>query len=424
VHQREKKPAPKIKDLPGLFDKPEHIPKICAIIRSMIPRLIEDAVYQRITTLHKAVILLGARQVGKTTLLHALENRLNRTGKSVRYLNCDLEEERQAINTISRTLLDRLVAGKDAIMIDEVQRLDNPGLTLKILVDLYPALMIMATGSSSFELRNRMSEALTGRYIDFRLYPLSLGEALQHAGVINDRALRKPAADALLADVLRYGLYPEIYLEANPATKQLLLAKLVESYLFKDILAFQRVRHSQTIINLARALAYQIGSEVNENELANRLKIDRKTVLNYMDILEKSFVIMRLSPFSRNPRREIGKHSKIYFLDLGIRNALIGDFNDLSIRSDRGAIWENFTIIERNKTYLNQGRNVQSRFWRTYGGAEVDYIEESDAGHLQAYEIKFGDSALTRGAGSFKNTYAVDVQLVNQENYLSFVLDI
>lgn len=390
----------------------------------MIPRLIENCVYDRMTTLHKAIILLGARQVGKTTLLHALENRLTREGKSVRYLNCDVEEERQAINTTSRTLLDRLVAGKDAILIDEIQRLENPGLILKILVDLYPGLMILVTGSSSFELRNRMSEALTGRYLDFLLYPLSLGEILQQTGVMNDLALRKPAADALLTDVLRYGLYPEIYLEANPTTKQLLLSKLVESYLFKDILTFQRVRYSQTIVDLARALAYQIGNEVNENELASRLKIDRKTVLNYIDVLEKSFVVMRLSPFSRNPRREIGKQSKIYFLDLGIRNALIGDFNDLSLRPDRGAVWENFLIIERIKTYLNQGRTVQSRFWRTYGGAEVDYIEETGVGQIKAYEIKFGGIALTRGADSFKNAYATDVQLVNQENYLEFSLDI
>jgi hypothetical protein len=390
----------------------------------MIPRLIEVPVQHWLTTLHKAIVLLGARQVGKTTLLHSLEIRLIRAGKTVRYLNCDLEEDRQAINTTSRALLDRLVTGKDAILIDEIQRLDNPGLTLKILVDLYPDLLFLVTGSSSFELRNRMSEALTGRYLDFQLYPLSLSEVLQHAGVMNDLALQKPTADALLPDILRYGLYPEIFLEANPATKRMLLDKLVESYLFKDILTFQRVRHSQTIIDLARALAYQIGNEVNENELANRLKVDRKTILNYIDILEKSFVVMRLQPFSRNPRREIGKHSKIYFLDLGIRNALIGDFNDLSIRPDRGAVWENFLIIERIKTYLNQGRSVQGHFWRTYGGAEVDYIELGDAGQLRAFEIKFGASALTRSAASFKNHYATDVKLVNPENYLSFIIDI
>jgi predicted AAA+ superfamily ATPase len=388
----------------------------------MIPRLIETQVYNRMTTLHKAIILLGARQVGKTTLLNALQSRLTQEGKTIRYLNCDLEEERQAANTTSRTLLDRLVTGKDAILIDEVQRLENPGLTLKILVDLYPELMILVTGSSSFDLRSQVTEALTGRYIDFQLSPLSLGEVLQHAGVAEDPALRKPTADTLLDDVLRYGLYPEVYMEGNPATKQLLLSRLVESYLFKDILAYQRIRYSQAILDLARALAYQIGNEVNENELANRLKIDRKTVMSYIDILEKSFVVMRLYPFSHNPRREIGKQSKIYFLDLGIRNALIGDFNALSLRPDRGALWENFLIIERTKKFLNLGQRVQARFWRTYGGAEVDYIEDSGANQIEAYEFKFGASTLRRGADAFTRAYAVDVQLVNQENYLSFLL--
>jgi len=388
----------------------------------MIPRLIEHEIYSRLTSLHKVIILLGARQVGKTTLLSAIQTRLTQEGKSVRYLNCDLEEERQAINTTSRTLLDRLVAGKDAIFVDEVQRLENPGLTLKILVDLFPGLMILVTGSSSFDIRNRMSETLTGRYVDFLLYPLSLAEILHSVGVVHDAALRAPAAQALLPDLLCYGQYPEIYLEANPATKKLMLSKLVESYLFKDILTYQRVRASQTVIDLARALAYQIGNEVNENELANRLKIDRKTVLNYIDILEKSFVITRLYPFSRNPRREIGKQCKIYFLDLGIRNALIGDFNDLALRPDRGVVWENFLIIERMKLNQNQNRSVQGRFWRAYGGAEVDYLEELGANQIRAFEIKFGISALSRGTDSFKHAYSVDVQLINQENYLDFVL--
>ena len=388
----------------------------------MIPRFCEDIIYQRLIALHKAIIILGARQVGKTTLLGALQIRLANEGKVVRYLNCDIEEEQRAVNTTSRALLDRLVAGKDAIFIDEVQRLDNPGLTLKILVDLYPKLIILVTGSSSFELRNQLSDALTGRYIDFILYPLALGEVLHGSGYGRDPALSKPAADALLTDILRYGLYPEIYLEGNPATKQGLLSKLVESYLFKDILTFQRVRYSQAIVDLARALAYQIGNEVNENELASRLKIDRKTVLNYIELLEKSFVLLRLPPFSKNPRREIGKQSKIYFLDLGIRNALIGDFNDLAIRPDQGALWENFLIIERIKTYLNEGHFVQGRFWRTYSGAEVDYIEEQAAGQIKAFEIKLGSLSPRRGAESFKRTYGIEVRVVNQDNYLEFLM--
>ena len=191
----------------------------------MIPRLIEPHVYSRLTTLKKVVVLLGARQVGKTTLLMSLQSRLLQEGKSTRYLNCDLEEERQAANTTSKVRLDLLVAGMDAILIDEVQRLDDPGLTLKILVDQYPDLMILATGSSSFDLRSRVSEALTGRYVDFFLYPLSLVEILHYAGVIDDLALRKPTSDGLLNDLLLFGSYPEIYLEPNPLTKRLLLSE-------------------------------------------------------------------------------------------------------------------------------------------------------------------------------------------------------
>ncbi len=377
--------------------------------------------FERLMTMHKVVILLGARQVGKTTLLNALQTRLTLAGKSVRYLNCDLAEEMQAVNTTSRVLLDRLVAGKDALLIDEAQRLDNPGLTLKILVDLYPHLMILVTGSSSFDLRNRVSDALTGRYLDFILYPLSLTEILASAGVADDLALQKPYADTLLPDVLRYGLYPEIYLEPNPANKKLLLSKLVESYLFKDVLAYERIRHSQTLIDLARALAYQIGNEVNETELANRLKINRRTVVSYIDILEKAFVLVRLSPYSQTPRREIGKQNKVYFLDLGIRNALIGDFNELHLRPDQGALWENFLIIERLKLHLNQGRSILTRFWRTYNGSEVDYIEERGAGQFQAYEFKLGSSTLRRGAEAFTRAYGGTIQVIHQENYLDFI---
>lgn len=390
----------------------------------MIPRNLEKEIYDRLTSMHKVMILLGARQVGKTTLLRILQTRLESEGKVIRFINCDLEEERQAANTTSRVILDRLVSGIDVLMIDEVHRLDNPGLTLKILVDLYPHLKLLVTGSSSFDLRNRMSDALTGRAIDFTLDPLALAEVLISSGIAADPALQKPTADALLPDVLCYGLYPEIFLEANPATKQLLLTKLVESYLFKDILAFQRIRYSQVILDLARALAYQIGSEVNEHELANRLKIDRKTVANYIDILEKSFVIMRLPPFSRNPRKEIGKLNKIYFLDLGIRNALIGDFNDLAVRSDRGAIWENFLIIERRKAYSNQNRFIQSRFWRNYQGAEVDYIEELGADRFMAFEFKSAGIKLSRGAEAFSREYDQKVNLINLENYLDFIFPI
>lgn len=387
----------------------------------MIPRLLEEIIQNQLTTLRKIILIYGARQVGKTTLLQSMRNEFIKEGKRVRYLNCDLEEERQAIDTTSQTLLNRLVSGYDALLVDEAQRLDNPGLTLKILYDQFASLKIIATGSSSFDLRNRVSDALTGRYFDYHLTPFSLFEALIPSGLGNDAALQKPAAGALLPDVLLYGLYPEIFLESNPINKQLLLSKLVESYLFKDVLAFHQIRFSQTIIDLARALAYQIGSQVSEHELANRLKIDRKTVVNYIDLLEKSFVIFRLPPFSRNPRQEIGKQSKIYFWDTGIRNALVGDFQPLALRPDRGAVWENFLIVERLKTYLNRGETVRAHFWRNYKGAEVDYIEEKGQ-TLKAFEIKYGEIRDSRGAEAFERVYGTQVKFVNQENYCEILL--
>ena len=387
----------------------------------MIPRLLEATVLSHLESLRKVALILGARQVGKTTLLRSLQERLEGQGKRVRALNCDLEEERRAANTTSRLLLDALAQGVDAIFFDEAQRLDDPGLTLKALYDLYPQLTIVATGSSSFDLRNRASDPLTGRHLAYALWPLSLGEVLAAAEVLADPALRRLYADSLLPSILVYGLYPEVYLEPNPRTKRLLLQHLTESYLFKDIFAFQRVRHSQAIHDLARALAYQVGREVSEHELARRLGIDRKTVASYLDLLEMSFVIFRLPPYSKNPRREIGGMSKVYFVDLGVRNALIGDFNDFSLRSDLGHLWENFLVAERLKSYAGRGESARPRFWRSYGGAEVDYLEEN-AGALRAFEVKWGEAGLSRGSRSFERAYAAPVQLVNQANYLDFAL--
>lgn len=387
----------------------------------MIPRILQQTIMGRLSTLRKVILILGARQVGKTTLLQAVQAELVGQGRRVRYLNCDIEEDRRAVNTTSRVLLDKLVMGVDAVLIDEAQRLDNPGLTLKVIYDLYPHLIVIATGSSSFDLRNQVTDALTGRYLDFNLLPFSLCEVLEANGVLSDPALSGPTADVLLPDVLLYGLYPEVYLSGDPKTRQLLLSKLVESYLFKDILTFQRIRYSQVIVDLARALAYQIGREVNESELANRLKIDRKTVVSYLDILEKSFVITRLHPFSQNPRREIGKLAKIYFLDLGIRNALIADFNPPAIRGDLGQLWENFLIVERIKHYANQGVSVRRHFWRTYGGAEVDYLE-TGAEQLRAYEFKYGGGSARASGAAFRRAYDAPVQVINQDNYLDFIL--
>ncbi len=218
-----------------------------------------------------------------------------------------------------------------------------------------------------------------------------------------------------------YGLYPEVYLTNTPELKQTLLAKIVESYLFKDVLAFQKVQNSQAIKDLTKALAYQIGSEVNTTELANRLRVDRKTVISYLDILEKAYVIESLHPYSKNPRREIGSHNKIYFVDLGIRNALIGDFNPLDLRTDAGFLWENFLFIERKKRFKNLGQTLECNFWRSYGGAEVDYIEKAVSKQMKAFEFKYRSESLSKGSASFSKEYGIKVELINTDNYFDFI---
>jgi len=387
----------------------------------MILRLTEDLILSSLNSSGKIILVLGARQVGKTTLVKDISKKLEGEGQKVLYLNCDLAEDSGAVNTNSKAVLERLLSGVDVLLIDEAQRLDNPGLTLKIIHDNFPKVKVLATGSSSFDLKNKLSDPLTGRYLDFTLHPLSFTEVLQVDG--SNEVLLKNKADALLSQVMLYGLYPEVYLSNTPEQKQAQLERIVDSYLFKDILTFQRVQNSQAIKDLTKALAYQIGSEVNENELSSRLKIDRKTVVSYLDILEKSYVIVSVHPYSKNPRREIGSHYKIYFVDLGIRNALIGDFNSLDLRADGGFLWENFLFVERKKLFANKAMVVTSNFWRSYSGAEVDYIEKTTNKELKGFEFKYSSGSLSKGAGSFTSEYGIKVQLINQKNFLDFIRD-
>lgn len=374
----------------------------------MIPRLIEKNIILSLKK-NKIVLIFGARQVGKTTLLFNIKNKLK--NKKILYLNTDILEEKSLINTNSLTQLKKITDKIDYLFIDEGQNLDNPGLTLKIIYDNLKSVKLVVTGSSSFQLKNKVTDALTGRYLDFYLYPLSLKEVAD-----------KKNSFYIYEDLLLYGSYPEVYLTKKPEEKIFLIKKIIESYLFKDIFTFQKIRYSQIIQELATSIAYQIGMEVNENELANRLKIDRKTVINYLDILEQAFVIKRLYPYSQNPRREIGKKYKIYFWDLGIRNGLIGDFNKINVRKDIGQLWENFLVIERLKKNSYENKLFKSFFWRSYNGAEVDYLEKSEVyGKLKGYEIKFSSKKLSRGAKEFIKKYQVGVEVVNQDNFGEFV---
>lgn len=394
-------------------------PKINTNIGIMIPRLLEKPIKKSLLKHKKVILLMGARQVGKTTLTKSIQSYMEARKKRVLYLNCDLDEDRNLINTTSITLLEELIKNIDFLFIDEVQQLDNPGLTLKILHDNFRQVKILATGSSSFDLKNKMSDPLTGRYLDFTLYPFSFSEIA--ASYRNkSRLIVKQYADQIIPSLLLYGYYPDVYNSRMLQEKQLFLAKIVESYLYRDILSFQKVRHSQVIKDLTVALAYQIGSEVNENELSNRLKVDRKTIVSYLDILEKSYVIVRLHTFSKNPRREIGKNYKAYFTDVGIRNALIKDFNPIDLRQDRGALWENFLIMERFKLYSSINIPFSCYFWRSYGGAEVDFIEKITQSNYKAFEFKYGLAKLSRGAFSFTKKYGIGVELIDRQNYLDF----
>lgn len=374
----------------------------------MIPRLVEKLVIASLKTQKKIHLLFGARQVGKTTLIKEIKAKLEAEGKTVLLLNCNTAESRHIVDTTSVSLLSGL-AKYDFVFLDEAQTLTNAGLTLKILHDEFPRVRVLATGSSSFDLKNRTVETMTGRYVSFTLYPFSPSE-------ISGR----DTWDYNLEQYLLYGFYPEIFLANSPTEKKQEIERIVESYLFKDVLAFNRIRNSETIVNLAKALAYQLGSEVNESELASRLKIDRKTVLSYIDVLEKGFVIFRLYPFSKNPRREIGRNYKVFFLDLGIRNGLIDDFNSLEIRRDVGALWENFLIVERFKKLSGENIKPRGYFWRSYGGAEIDYLEEQN-GQTAPFEIKWGTEKAGASARAFFEKYQAKVTLINRQNYHDFI---
>lgn len=322
----------------------------------------------------KVIIVYGARQVGKTTLLKNLF--LN--NKNTLYLSCDQLRVREQLIPDS-LILKRVIGNKKNIIFDEAQYLDNPGLVLKILIDNYPEKNIIASGSSSFDLAHKLSEPLTGRHSKFILYPLSLLEIFKTVSPIDFQDYFNQS--------LIFGSYPKITKLTTNNEKIDSLLTLTDSYLYKDVLTFNLVKNSHKVRELLILLALQIGSEVSYSELANNIGIDRKTVEYYLDLLEKSFVIFRLYGFSRNLRSEINRKVKIYFYDLGIRNALINNFNQLNKRSDSGVIFENFIISEMLKKEAGKPQKSNFYFWRTYNQKEIDLITEKN-GLITAFEIK------------------------------------
>jgi hypothetical protein len=356
----------------------------------------------------KVILIYGPRRVGKTTL----SKQLLAGQKNSRYINCELLENKNALETTSSVALKSFLGNYRLIVLDEAQHISNIGRILKIISDTFTEIALIATGSSSFELGNRISEPLTGRSREYLLYPFSLTELL----TVKDRI----TLNAELEDILRFGLYPEVY--GKPKDEAIEeLSQISSNYLYKDILQLELIKRPNLLLNLLNALALQIGSEVSMNELSRMLGETIPTIQRYIELLEKAFVIFRLRSFSRNLRKEIAKGQKIYFYDLGIRNALIRNFNPLNLRNDSGGLWENFCIVERMKFNMNRRRFVNTWFWRTYDQKEVDYIEE-EGGKITAVEFKFNSPAKFKVIKEFQETYPTATFLtVSRENFWEFL---
>lgn len=359
----------------------------------------------------KAILLIGARQVGKSTLFRMLTDNISE--ESLLWLNCDLKNIRETLTNPSLTTLKLLVGDKGFVVIDEAQRVENIGLTLKLLVDNFPHIQLLVTGSSALDLHNRLNEPLTGRKIEYHLYPISTAELYAAKGLI--------AVNELFEQRMVYGSYPDVLLGGLPPEKA--LVELAESYLYKDILEVEGIRKSSVLQKLLVALALQVGSEVSYNELSKTVGIDNKTVEKYIDILEKCCIVFRLNSFSRNIRTELTKGKKIYFYDLGVRNAVLRAFAPLELRQDKGALWENFFIAERLKYNHYTDRLVNTYFWRTSDKQEIDYIEES-GGELHLFEMKWNAKRQnTKLPNLFIETYQPQkADVVTPENYLTFLI--
>ena len=375
----------------------------------MIRRLLQDKIEERMFS-GKVIIVIGARQVGKSTLFNmVLEGRQ----EPVLQLNCDEPEVREMLAGMNSQELRLLIAGNKIVMIDEAQRVDRIGMTLKRITDNFPDVQLLVTGSSSFELQNRLDEPLTGRKYEYHLFPLSTGELMRAYGLLGVKQT--------LENRLIYGSYPDIFNHKEDAKE--LLHNLSGSYLYKDILSLDNVRRPTLLVKLLTALALQVGSEVSYNELAQTVGTDNKTVEKYVDLLEKCFIIFKLSGFSRNLRTELKRAKKFYFYDNGIRNAILQNFAPLALRQDTGALWENFFISERIKANQYAGRYVNSYSWRTNQQQEIDYIEEAD-GQFSLFEMKWNPKkANTQFPASFLSTYDVREQaIVTPENWMEWVL--
>jgi predicted AAA+ superfamily ATPase len=374
-----------------------------------VERLVNQYIEAELAKKHsKIMVVYGARQVGKTTLV---EDILKNCGKKILRINGDRLSDTIPFSSRDLKILESVIAGYDILFIDEAQRIPEIGINLKILYDNFKELKIIVTGSSSLDLASSVKEPLTGRKYQFTLYPISFLELSKYH---NTHELEQDLNERLI-----FGSYPNILSIKNRVEKTEYIAELTEDYLYKDVLELENIKYHQKLRDLLRLLAFQIGSEVSINELAMRLGLNQDTVARYIDLLEKSFVIFTLHGFSRNLRKEVSKKPKIYFYDLGIRNAIIGNFNEIAARNDIGALWENFLIIERLKKNEYSKHLCLKYFWRTYTGAELDYIEEYGS-KLYGYEFKWSKSA--KAPQSWVKTYDAEYFCINKDNFTDFIV--
>ena len=372
----------------------------------MIQRLVKNNIDKNLFK-GKAIVLLGARQVGKTTLLKEIAS--NR--KNILWINADNIEDRELFSNPSSVRLKSIIGNNKIVIIDEAQRIDNIGIKLKLITDEIQNVQLVVTGSSAFELSNKINESLTGRKFEYQLFPLSFTELINSTDLFSEIKM--------LNHRLIYGSYPDII--NNPGNEKEILQQLTNSYLYKDILEWNRIKKSDKLIKLLQAIAFQVGNLVSYHELGQIVSLNSETVESYINLLEQSFVIFTLSSFSRNLRNELKKSRKIYFYDNGVRNSLISNYNPVELRNDIGALWENYLISERlkhtsyNKIYSNK------YFWRTHSGQEIDYIEERE-GKLFAYEIKWNEKKKVKIPNAFNNAYPdANFEVVSPSNYESFI---
>ena len=354
----------------------------------------------------KTIVLIGPRQTGKTTLIKSILDDFD----DYLFLDGDDISTRQLLENINTQQLKRVIGKYKIIFIDEAQRVNHIGLTAKIINDQFEQVQLILSGSSAFDLNNKISESLTGRKWEYTLFPISWEEYLENQGYVN--SLQQ------LDDRLVYGMYPDVINNTGEETE--VLKTLTNSYLYKDILTLSTIKKPEVLEKLVQALAYQMGSEVSYNELARLLGINKETIGNYIELLEKAFVVFRLKSFSKNLRNEIKFNKKIYFYDNGIRNSIINNFNSIELRNDKGALWENFLISERIKYLHYHHIYANYYFWRTKQQQEIDWIEEQN-GTISAYEFKWNNKSKTKIPKKFIEAYDAKTKIIDRENFIDFV---